>query len=54
MELQADLGDRAGAVSTYHRCASVLEAELGIIPDEATRAALQGVLHQERPEAQAR
>ena len=24
MELQADLGDRAGAVSTYHHCASVL------------------------------
>ena len=33
MELQADLGDRAGAVSTYHHCASVLERELGVIPD---------------------
>jgi len=43
MELQADLGDRAGAVSTYHRCASVLERELGITPDEATRRTLQRV-----------
>jgi DNA-binding SARP family transcriptional activator len=25
MQLQADLGDRAGAVSTYHHCASVLD-----------------------------
>ena len=29
MRLQADLGDRAGALSTYHHCASVLERELG-------------------------
>ena len=38
MELQAELGDRAGALSTYHRCASVLERELGVEPDAATRA----------------
>ncbi len=44
MELQADLGDRAGAVSTYHHCASVLERELGVIPDEATRNTLQRLL----------
>ena len=37
MQLQADLGDRAGAVSTYHHCASVLERELGVVPDAATR-----------------
>jgi DNA-binding SARP family transcriptional activator len=30
MRLQADLGDRAGAVSTYHHCASVLDRELGL------------------------
>ncbi|HEV7658181.1 MAG TPA: AAA family ATPase [Mycobacteriales bacterium] len=41
MEIQAELGDRAGAVSTYHHCASVLERELGIEPDEATRQALR-------------
>ena len=36
MEIQADIGDRAGAVSTYHHCASVLERELGVVPDQAT------------------
>jgi DNA-binding SARP family transcriptional activator/tetratricopeptide (TPR) repeat protein len=41
MELQADLGDRAGAVSTYHHCASVLERELGVAPDPLTRQAFQ-------------
>jgi len=46
MEVQADLGDRAGAVSTYHRCASVLERELGVVPDVATRATLQRVMAQ--------
>jgi DNA-binding SARP family transcriptional activator len=44
MQLQADLGDRAGAVSTYHHCASVLERELGLIPDPATRQAFQRLL----------
>ena len=44
MQLQADLGDRAGAVSTYHHCASVLERELGVVPDPATRQALQRLL----------
>ncbi|TQF68416.1 AAA family ATPase [Rhodococcus spelaei] len=44
MELQADLGDRGSAVSTYHRCASVLERELGVGPDRATRATLQRLL----------
>src|SRR5215472_7280079 len=41
MQLQADLGDRAGAVSTYHHCASVLERELGVVPDPATQQAFQ-------------
>jgi DNA-binding SARP family transcriptional activator len=44
MLLQADLGDRAGAVSTYHHCASVLERELGVVPDPATRQAFQRLL----------
>ncbi len=44
MQLHADRGDRAGAVSTYHHCASVLERELGIIPDQATRLAFQRLL----------
>jgi DNA-binding SARP family transcriptional activator/tetratricopeptide (TPR) repeat protein len=44
MQLQADLGDRAGAVSTYHHCASVLERELGLDPDPETRRTLELLL----------
>ena len=44
MLLQADLGDLAGAVSTYHHCASVLERELGVIPDPVTRQAFQRLI----------
>ena len=47
MQLQADAGDRAGAVSTYHWCASVLERELGVVPGPAIRAALQRVMGQQ-------
>ena len=54
MQLQADLGDRAGAVSTYHHCASVLERELGIIPDAATRQAFQRLIDHAGPAAAAR
>ena len=32
MELQFARGDRAAAVSTFHRCADVLERELGVNP----------------------
>ena len=49
MLLQADLGDRAGAVSTYHHCASVLERELGVIPDPATRQAFQRLMAERDP-----
>jgi DNA-binding SARP family transcriptional activator len=44
MELQAGLGDRAGAVSTYHHCASVLERELGVVPDDSTREAFRRLM----------
>jgi DNA-binding SARP family transcriptional activator/tetratricopeptide (TPR) repeat protein len=49
MALQAEQGDGAGAVSTYHHCASIVERELGIVPDQATRDALQSVLSRMRP-----
>jgi DNA-binding SARP family transcriptional activator len=49
MRLQADLGDRAGAVSTYHHCASVLERELGVAPDPATRQAFQRLMARAEP-----
>jgi DNA-binding SARP family transcriptional activator/tetratricopeptide (TPR) repeat protein len=44
MQLLADLGDRAGAVSTYHHCASLLERELSITPDQATRQAFERLM----------
>ncbi|HUK73133.1 MAG TPA: AAA family ATPase [Streptosporangiaceae bacterium] len=44
MLLQADLGDRASAVSTYHHCASVLERELAVVPGPATRQAFQRLM----------
>src|SRR5258705_12201273 len=40
----AYLGDRRGAVSTYPPCASVLERELGIAPDRATRQAFDRLM----------
>jgi DNA-binding SARP family transcriptional activator/tetratricopeptide (TPR) repeat protein len=49
MLLQADLGDRAGAVSTYHHCASVLERELAVVPGPATRQAFQRLMAQVDP-----
>jgi DNA-binding SARP family transcriptional activator/tetratricopeptide (TPR) repeat protein len=49
MELQADLGDRAGALSTYHHCASVLERELGVVPDASTRKTFQRLMAHARP-----
>jgi DNA-binding SARP family transcriptional activator len=44
MSLQADMGDRAAAVSTYHHCASVLESELSVVPDDATQAAVNRLM----------
>jgi DNA-binding SARP family transcriptional activator/tetratricopeptide (TPR) repeat protein len=49
MLLQADLGDRAGAVSTYHHCASVLERDLAVVPGPATRQAFQRLMAQVDP-----
>jgi DNA-binding SARP family transcriptional activator/tetratricopeptide (TPR) repeat protein len=42
--LQGELGDRAGAVSTYHHCAAILERELGVTPDPETRRPLDRLL----------
>jgi DNA-binding SARP family transcriptional activator len=49
MLLQADMGDRAGAISTYHHCASVLERELGVTPDPATQRAFQRLMARAAP-----
>jgi DNA-binding SARP family transcriptional activator/tetratricopeptide (TPR) repeat protein len=51
MQLQAELGDRAGALSTYHHCASVLERELGVVPDASTRKVFERLMAHARPAA---
>jgi len=48
LQLQALAGDRAAALQTYHRCASVLERELGIEPDPATAAEYERLAGGER------
>lgn len=40
IRLHARRGDRAAAVNAYHRCASLLDRELGIEPDTETRRLL--------------
>lgn len=47
MSLHALNQDRAGALRVYHACAAVLERELGIEPDAATRQAYERILGQE-------
>ncbi|MBM7799913.1 DNA-binding SARP family transcriptional activator/lambda repressor-like predicted transcriptional regulator [Microlunatus panaciterrae] len=47
MELQVRHGDRAGAISTFHRCSSVLERELGVEPDRATRNLMRRLMAQD-------
>lgn len=44
MRAQRGAGDRAGAMRTYHRCASELERELGVDPSPDTHAELNAVL----------
>src|SRR6185437_5382709 len=39
------------AVSTYHHCASVLEHELGVAPDPATRTAFARLMAAAQPAA---
>ena len=52
IRLQTASGDRAGALSTFHHCASVLESELGLQPDRTTQALVDGI--RDRPAEPAR
>ncbi len=49
MELQADAGDRAGAISTFHKCAEILDHELQVKPSQATEAFAERLLNSDRP-----
>lgn len=44
MRAERASGDRSGAMRSYHRCASVLESELGVEPSTQLRAELDAVL----------
>jgi len=54
MQLQAETGNRAGALRTYHRCASLLERSLGVAPDPATAALYESLLDRPGKQASAR
>lgn len=38
MALQADARDRAGSISTFHKCAEILDHELQVKPSQATES----------------
>ena len=44
MQLHALNGDRAAALHNYHTCATILQQELGVEPDEETRTLYQRLL----------
>ena len=44
MRLQISGHDRSGALTTYHRCASVLEEQLGVTPSAETADVLRGII----------
>lgn len=50
MELQADAGDRAGAISTFHKCAEILDQELQVRPSRATETFAERLLSSDDPE----
>ena len=49
MELQIEAGDRAAALSTFHRCAELLERELDCSPDPATSAIVDRLVRRDAP-----
>jgi DNA-binding SARP family transcriptional activator len=50
MELQADAGDRAGAISTFHKCAEILDHELQVKPSQATETLVERLLSSDGPD----
>ena len=49
MRLQSLDGNVAGALRTYHNCASLLQRELGVEPGAATRESYERLLHLQAP-----
>ena len=50
MELQADAGDRAGAIRTFHKCAEILDHELQVKPSQATETFAERLLSSDGPD----
>jgi DNA-binding SARP family transcriptional activator/tetratricopeptide (TPR) repeat protein len=50
MELQAEAGDRAGAISTFHQCAEILEREIQVKPSQATETLVERLLSSDGPD----
>jgi DNA-binding SARP family transcriptional activator len=50
MELQADAGDRAGAISTFHKCAEILDRELEVKPSRPTEILVERLLSPDGPD----
>src|SRR5205823_6090133 len=49
MRLFALNNDRASALHVYHTCVSILQREMGVDPDPATREAYEQLIQQEEP-----
>ena len=54
MGLQAESGDRAGAISTFHKCAEILERELQVRPSQATETLVERLLSSDGPKCHLR
>jgi hypothetical protein len=50
MQLQANAGDRAGAISTFHKCAEILDRELQVKPSQATETLVERLLTSDDPD----
>src|SRR6266851_924439 len=53
MRLFALNNDRASALRVYHSCVTILQREMGVDPDSATREAYERLMQQETPATQA-
>ena len=42
--LELEAGDRASALTTYHRCVETLDHELGVAPDDATTSLIEDLV----------
>jgi ATP/maltotriose-dependent transcriptional regulator MalT/two-component SAPR family response regulator len=53
MRIQADSGDRSGAIRTFHQCVEVLRKELRVSPSNETRMLYEQILKSKKKEKKA-